>query len=64
MHRNIILSVLLVLFLFASMSARALVSEGDIAPNVSYQDIDTGEQLWLYEQYAGAIVVIECSATW
>jgi hypothetical protein len=65
MHRNLILSVLLVLFLFTSVNLRATIPNvGDVAPNVRYQDIDTAQELWLYDEYAGAIVVLECSATW
>ena len=66
MHRNLILSILLVsLLVFASLSLRAAVPNvGDVAHNVRYQDIDTGQELWLYDQYKGAIVLIECSATW
>ncbi|MBN2208599.1 MAG: hypothetical protein JW759_04830 [Candidatus Coatesbacteria bacterium] len=66
MHRNLILSILLVVLLaVASAPLRAaLPNVGDVAANVRYQDIDTQEELWLYEEYAGSIVVIECSATW
>ncbi len=65
MHRNIILSILLVLFVFASASVYGAVPNvGDVAPNVRYQDIDTEEELWLYDEYAGAIVVLEMTATW
>ena len=65
MHRNLILSVLLVLFLFASVSVRAaLPNVGDVAANVRYQDLDTGQELWLYDQYPNSIVVLECWATW
>ncbi|MBN1592478.1 MAG: hypothetical protein JW941_04410 [Candidatus Coatesbacteria bacterium] len=63
MHRNIILSILLVLFVFASASAwAAMPNVGDVAPNVRYQDIDTEEDLWLYDEYAGSIVVLEMFA--
>ena len=64
MHRNLIFSILLVLFLFASVSLRAMPNVGDVAPNVRYQDIDTEQELWLYDEYPGAIVVLEMSATW
>ena len=66
MHRNLILSILLVVFVVvASVPLRAaLPNVGDVAANVRYQDIDTEQELWLYDEYAGSIVVIECSATW
>jgi len=51
--------------LFTSMSLwAALPNVGDVAANVRYQDIDTEEELWLYDEYPGAIVVLEMSATW
>ncbi|RLC47410.1 MAG: hypothetical protein DRH70_03415 [Candidatus Coatesbacteria bacterium] len=64
MHRSIILSILLVMVLFTSLHLWAFPNVGDVAPNVRYQDIDTGEELWLYDEYYGSIVVIECFATW
>ena len=64
MHRNIISSILLVLFVFASASVWAMPNVGDVAPNVRYQDIDTEQEIWLYDEYPGAIVVLEMFATW
>ncbi|MCD6328579.1 hypothetical protein J7M28_13650 [bacterium] len=65
MHRNLLLSILLVFVVFASSNVWATMpSVGDTAANVRYQDIDTGEDLWLYDEYEGSIVVLEMFATW
>jgi len=64
MHRNIILSILLVLFVFASAVCWGYPAEGDIAPDVTYIDLDTAEDRTLYEQYEGHVVVLELFATW
>ncbi len=57
MHRNILLSILLVAFIFASALAWGAPGEGDAAPDIRYQDLD-GNDVWLHEQYEDKIVVL------
>ena len=58
MHRNLILSILLVMFVLMAGPALALIDEGDDAPDFRYEDLD-GNELWFHEEYEGRIVVLE-----
>ncbi len=58
MHRNIILTVLLVALILSSTFVWGKPAEGDDAPNIRYQDLDEND-VWLHEEYEDMIVVLE-----
>ncbi len=62
MHRNIIVSILLVALILTSALVWARPGEGDSAPDIRYEDLD-GNDVWLHEKYADKIVVLELFST-
>ena len=58
MHRNILLSILLVLFVSASAVCWAVPEVGEDAPDVRYTDLD-GNDHYLFEQFPDQIVLLE-----
>lgn len=62
MHRNILLSILLVLFVFASASAYG-VDIDDPAPDFDFMDLD-GNVKSFHEEFSDSVVVIEWFAYW
>ena len=58
MHRNVVLVLAIVAFVLATSLSWAGPNVDDVAPDVRYQDMD-GNEVTLYEQYAGEILVLE-----
>ena len=58
MHRNTILSILLVLFVFASASVWAAPDIDDDAPDFNFTDLD-GNTRSFHEEYSDTVVVLE-----
>ena len=59
MHRNVLLTLLLVAFVLASTLAWAAPGVNDVAPNFRYQEITAGAEMNFYEEYQGCVVVLE-----
>jgi len=63
MHRNIILTVLLVALMLASAVAWAAPGIGDDAPDFDFMDLD-GNVKSFHEEYSDTVVVVEWFAYW
>ena len=62
MHRNLVLVLAIVAFVLATALSWAGPGLNDVAPDVRYMDLD-GNEVTLYEQYGGSILVLELLTT-
>ena len=63
MHRNILLTALLVVFVFASASVWAAPDIDDPATDFNFMDLD-GNVKSFHEEYPDTVVVMEWWAWW